>query len=240
MEASRDEMVLRIPRVGRFVVRRGEPVAVERAAEATDADVRCFLTGPVAAAEALLRGAIPLHASAVVIGGRAVVVAGLSGVGKSGVAAALAMRGHAVLADAVTVLEPFVRPHAPRPVLWPDLVEQLGLAPDAGELVRPALPKRSFQLGPASDGAPLGTVVFLGRDALCEQPTFSRLVGTKKTGALLSSAWYRRLTEPLGLAQARFGPLAEVAARTECVEVVRPRDNSSVVALATVIEEAAG
>ena len=239
VDASPDEIVLRIPSVGRFVVRSDEPVAVERAPGTTDADVRCFMVGPVAAAEALLRGAIPLHASAVEIDGRAVVIAGPSGVGKSGAAAALALRGHAVLADAVTLLEPRVPVHAPRPVLWPDLVEDLDLDPSAGELVRPALPKRSFAVGTHSEGAPLGTIVLLRRDALCPAPEYTAISGAEKAGALIGLGWYRRLVGPLGLAAARFARLSDLAASTDCFELARPRDRCSPRAVADAIEELA-
>lgn len=240
VEASREQMILRIPRVGRFVVRAGEEVAVERAPGATDADVRCFLQGPVAAAEALLGGAIPIHASAVEIDGRAVVLAGLSGAGKSGLAAALALRGHALLADAVTSLGPVIEPHAPAPVLWPDLVAQLDLDPAAGELVRPALPQRAFPaLAPEAGAAPLGAVVYVGRNALYPAPVVEAMTGGEKATALVGTAWFRRVVEGLSLAGNRFGQIAEIAASTRFVKVIRPRDACSVIELADLVEEAA-
>ena len=61
-----------------------------------------------------------MRAATVDVGGRAVVIVGASAAGKSSVAAALALRGHPVLADGVTVAEPnepggtpLVRPLAP-------------------------------------------------------------------------------------------------------------------------------
>ena len=239
VEASRDEIVLRIPRVGRFVVHAGEKVEVEREPGATDADVSCFLRGPVAAAQALLRGAIPLHASAVEVGGRAVLIAGRSGVGKSGAAAALALRGHAVLADAVTLLAPVIEPLAPRPVLWPDLIEHLDLDPGDGELVRPALPKHSFALGPPASATPLAAIVFLRGDALCANPQWEAVAGAERAGALVALGWYRRAVAGLGLAQEQFAALSQLAASTGCFKLTRPRSACSPHALADAIEELA-
>src|SRR4051812_39128546 len=82
VEGARDAVLLRLPRVGRFLVRPGEPLTVDRAPSASDADVRCFADGPAAAAAALLRGALPLRAACVSIGGRAVAIAGGAVAGK--------------------------------------------------------------------------------------------------------------------------------------------------------------
>jgi hypothetical protein len=51
------------------------------------------------------RGSFLLHASAVDIGGRAIVLAGLPGAGKSTTAAALLQRGHPVLSDDMVALD---------------------------------------------------------------------------------------------------------------------------------------
>jgi hypothetical protein len=236
VDATREEILLRIPRLARFLV-RADRVRVERMPAATDADVQCFLDGPVAAAAALLRGAIPLHAAAVNVDGRAVAITGLSGSGKSAVAAALALRGHDVLADAVTVLDHPVRPLCPRPVLWPDMVEALGLDPAAGHIVRPALRKRAFDLGPPPDEAPLRAVVLLVRDALHARPASRELTGTQKAATLLNAAWFRGLVAPLGLERARFAKLAQIAAETQCLQVVRPRDNCSPADVAELLED---
>ncbi|HEY0633036.1 MAG TPA: hypothetical protein VGC98_13350 [Thermoleophilaceae bacterium] len=238
VEGAPDAVLLRLPRVGRFLVRADVPAAVERAPGATDADIECFIRGPVAAAAALLRGALPLHAAAVSIGGRAIAIAGISGSGKSAVAAAMALRGHAVLADAVTVVDGLVRPIAPKPVLWPDMVEELGLDPSHGEVVRPALAKRAFQLGPRPEAAPLQTVVILLSDPARTRAASAPLSGWRKTSALLSACWYRRVVGPMGLEPRRFQSIAALAPQVDVIHVVRPRDHCSPVALAALVEEA--
>jgi hypothetical protein len=237
VEATPTAILLRLPRVGRFLVEAGGPVTVERMPGATDADVACFRNGPVEAASALLAGRLPLHAAAVSVAGRPVAIAGISGAGKSAVAAALALRGHAVLADAVTVADGRVKARSPNPVLWPDMVEALGLDPNAGELVRPALPKRAFPLGPPAEAAPLHAVVILVSDPLESRPKSHPLTGLRKTSALLSACWYRRLAGPIGLEPRRFELLAELAPRVDVVGVVRPREGCAPSALAALLEE---
>jgi hypothetical protein len=238
VEAAPGAVLLRLPRVGRFLVRADGGVEVEREVGATDADLRCFLDAPVAAASALLAGLLPLRAAAVAIDGGAVAIAGPSGTGKSALVAALALRGHPVLADAVTVVDgATVRPHAAAPVLWPDAVAQLDLDQDAGRVVRPALPKRAFDLGAAAEPVPLRAVLFLGRSALIDEPDTWRLAGSDTTNALLGAAWYGDLVEPLGLEAARFAQLAQVSDAAACSALVRPRDDCSPVELTARVEE---
>jgi hypothetical protein len=96
----------------------------------TDADAAVYLLGPVLGFVMRLRGVIPLHASGVMIGGRAVAFAGDAWAGKSSTAAAFAALGHQVLSDD---LLPIVRtadgvlayPSHPRLTMWPDAARAL-------------------------------------------------------------------------------------------------------------------
>jgi hypothetical protein len=244
VDARPDAFLIRMP-AGRFLVEPGHAIRVERAPGATDADVRCFLEGPVAAAAALLNGLIPLRAATVVIGGRAVAIAGVSAAGKSALAAALALRGHAVLADAVTPIAtdvaraatPIVQSHAPDVVLWPDMVAELGLDPAAGRRVRPALPKLAFRLGVPAAPAQLDTVIFLRRDMRRASPTAEPVVGAAKVKPLLNAAWHRALVGPLGLSPRRFTALARIVSAGRCIELARPPGGASPVELAALVEE---
>lgn len=93
-------------------------------------DAATYLLGPVCGLALRLRGATCLHASAVAHEGRAFLVCGPAGAGKSTTAAAFAARGFAVLADDVAALEASaegvtVRAAYPHLRLWPDAVRHL-------------------------------------------------------------------------------------------------------------------
>lgn len=102
----------------------------------TSEDVATYLLGPVMGFVLRRRGVMALHASAVAIEGRAVVMCGPSEAGKSTTAAALALRGVPVLSDDITALSEGgadiqVEPGYPRICLWPDAVRDLLGQPDA-------------------------------------------------------------------------------------------------------------
>ena len=77
-----------------------------------------------------------LHASAVAFGQQAVAFVGAEGAGKSTTAAALALRGHAILSDDVVALAEhdgsfFVAPAYPYLSLWPEAVQCIYGSPEA-------------------------------------------------------------------------------------------------------------
>jgi hypothetical protein len=93
-------------------------------------DTATYLLGPVFGMVLRLRGLTCLHASAVSLDGRALLLCGQAGAGKSTTAGAFAARGLPVLADDVAALERVaggfgVRSAYPHLRLWPDAVRSL-------------------------------------------------------------------------------------------------------------------
>lgn len=94
-------------------------------------DARADLTGRVIAAALHVTGTVSLHASAVVIGDRAIGLIGVKGRGKSTLALALVRDGGRLLTDDTLPIRPGRPPealpglHATR--LWPDSASRVGL-----------------------------------------------------------------------------------------------------------------
>lgn len=99
------DLVVRLSGVGTFVVRPHE-VVLHREPGASDDDVEHFLVNAVLSNLAGLRGELCPHAAAVARDGRALVVAGPSGSGKSHLAARLVADGWSLLADDHVVIRP--------------------------------------------------------------------------------------------------------------------------------------
>lgn len=90
----------------------------------TIADLASYLLGPVMGFVLRQRGVAALHGSCVSVDGRAAIICGPAGAGKSTTAAALGLRGASVLCDDISPLfesagDVMVAPAYPRLCLWP-------------------------------------------------------------------------------------------------------------------------
>lgn len=88
------ELLLKVDGVANYWVKEGREIVIEPGPAAEAGDVRVFLLGSAFGALLHQRGLPPFHAGAVAMEGKAVLLAGRSGVGKSTLAAELCRRGH--------------------------------------------------------------------------------------------------------------------------------------------------
>lgn len=135
-------------------------------------DTATYLLGPILGFVLRLRGVTCLHASAVGIGDKCLVILGGSGAGKSTTAAAFAKAGFPVLSDDVVALlerdgKFLVQPAYPRLRLWPASVKALYGEQDALPCLTPNWDKRYLDLtqpGYQFQSSPLalGAIYILG------------------------------------------------------------------------------
>lgn len=175
----------------------GARIACTWPAHFTVEDAATYLLGPVFGLVLRLRGIPSLHASAVAVEGVAVALVGAAGTGKSTTAAALAARGHPLVADDVLALrteggEILAQPAYPHVRLWPDIVPAL-LGPGA-ELppLTPNWDKRGLRLDEAFHPLPLplGAVyVLCGREAGPDAPRLEPMSAMDAVLALVSNGY---------------------------------------------------
>jgi hypothetical protein len=215
---------------------------VDRERGVSDEEIECFRDGPVAAARAVLEGQLPLRGAAVGVREAAVVILGHPAAGKSTLAAALAMRGHALLTDSLTIVSeggdggPAVSPASSKVVLWPDMARELDLDPAEGELVRRSLPSRAFALGSEPNALPVGAVVVLNAERPRRDPELSQLDGQAKFAALLGLRWHLQVVEALELGPRQLEPMARLAGAAPFFRLRRPTRRSPQ-ELAELVEE---
>jgi hypothetical protein len=140
--------------IGKFHVEGGRRVVVEPVQDTAESELRAFILSTVLGVLCHQRGLLPIHASAVRIDGRAVLFAGISGIGKSTLAAALGQRGHILLADDVSAFDPqtaTILPAFPQRKLATDSLEALQLDHSGMLPNRPGQPK--FRVPVAADFA---------------------------------------------------------------------------------------
>jgi len=126
-------------------------VAVNWLDPLTAEDAVVYLLGPVLGFIMRLRGIVPLHASAVMIGSGAVVFTGEAGAGKSTIAGAFAALGHRVLSDDLLPLVEtdgriLAHPSYPRLTVWPDSAAALFGSLDELPSLTPTYDKRYLDL----------------------------------------------------------------------------------------------
>lgn len=120
--------------------RKGDGITVQLDDAARAGALDLFLAGSVYSAVAAINGFLPLHASAVMLDGKAIAFTGAPGAGKSTAAAALQARGLPIVADDTLVLDlsgaqAMCLPGHKRLKLWPDALALTGMA--ARDLVSP-------------------------------------------------------------------------------------------------------
>jgi energy-coupling factor transporter ATP-binding protein EcfA2 len=177
-----------------------------------------ILTGPIQAVLWHQRGLLPLHASVVVINGRAVALCSPAAAGKSTLAAVLAGQGYHVIADNICVVdvhgneEVWVPSDRARLQLWRDTLAELHVAADGLERALPHKERYFLDCGNGIAGQPhrLAAVVQVIRSAL-PPAALERLRGSQIADVLYSCVHSPRPAKALGRAQLIFSTIMRMS-----------------------------
>jgi hypothetical protein len=219
-----------VPAVAAYRVdQSGREVAIDPHMPTEAPDVRTFLLGTVFAIVCFRRGLLPLHASCVRIGEKAVAFAGPSGAGKSTMAATFLKRGHAILADDVAVIDPdapggpLVWPALPRLKLWRDMMDGLAIATNGLERVRTQLEKYHLPVEDAfaEEPLPLASVYHLAEARDKRREETRPLSGVDAFLAMERAVYRLRLGRRLLGREAIFAAAGKVAGAVSCIRLVR-------------------
>ena len=243
MEAAPDgRLLIDAAPIVRFLVTR-DRVVVETSLAADAPEWRASLLGPVLAIICYLRGALPLHASALRIGHRVAAIAGRSGAGKSTLAAALARRGHTLITDDICACiglpgPPLVLPSYPGMKLSLASLEALHIETRGLQPIGPDFEKVQWTAPIGFDPAP----VALDRVYILEDTTqgsVDEIIPANGAEGFqrLSAEIYRPPMGRLLLAKPRFFAMAtELARQVSIRRLVRRRDLRALDSVVAVIE----
>jgi len=216
--------------VAAYLVEGGRRVTVAPQQDPAAPDIRVFLLGTVFGFLCHQRGLLPLHASCVDLGGRAVAFAGLSGIGKSTLAAAFWRRGYPVPADDITVVdlgnptEPRVLPAFPRIKLWRDAMEVLALPTGGLERSRKDMEKFHLPVPDGFGGAPLPlSAIYHLKDVPGPCPvTIKRLSPLQATATLTEDIYRVQAAWHMGRQTALWADIGRLASAVPIYELSRP------------------
>jgi hypothetical protein len=198
-------------------------IRVEPSADPFRRELRLF--GIPAAVCAMEAGDLALHASAVEIGGQAILFAGPSMHGKTTLAAALAARGHRLLAEDTIRCRLAGAPEAyPGPAvvrLRADVVRSLSV-PDVTASVPDEEGRTPLVFASAVRGSgaavPIAAIVFLRKDA--ERPRLDLVDGDAAAARDLFALAFRL---PTDASRARcFAQVVDLATRADALDLRRP------------------
>jgi len=160
-------------------------------------DLAAYALGPVLGIALHLQGAVLLHAAAVVMRGRAIVIAGGAGSGKSTTAAILHRDGYEILADDLTeiaVTRPFAAlPSLPAIRLWPDVLEALYGSAAAFPDRAPSWEKKIVRVTPADGEREIAAILMVERG---DTPRLERLAPRDGWERLIAAAYTAPLPDP--------------------------------------------
>ncbi len=208
-------------------------------------DLAVYLRGPIMGFVLRRRGITSLHASAVHIHGRAIVLCGATETGKSTTAAALALRGTPVLCDDITALREHnrgfqVEPGYPRVCLWPDVVEDLLGAADTLPRLTPGWEKCFLPLDGSNtkferQRRPLGAVYLLASRAReADAPRIEEVSAREALLGLVQNTYMNWVLDQ-GQRAAEFDMLTKVVTQVPVRRIVPHADPERVGALCDLI-----
>lgn len=188
--------LLDIAKVGRFFTEGGKKIVIEPVAGAQEPELRVFTLGTSFGVLCHQRGLLPLHASAVRLDGKAVVIAGNSGQGKSTLSAALRARGHALVGDDLAVIDPpssLILPAYPQHKLSPDVLKTLGFKHEGLQANRQGMTRFCVPASDSFDPSPLSpSVIYVLEGGLPEQVGEFKRLNTATAMTRHSQMVYRR------------------------------------------------
>ena len=228
-EARPGQLLFEIRGVARYLVEDGVRVTIDPSPGASESTVRLYFLNTVLAVLLHQRGGVlPLHASAVGVGGGAVLLAGRSGAGKSTLAAELVRRGCTLLSDDLAPLRQTdgraeILPVFPRLSLWADAVRHFGFSPESLERVLPEVEWYGVPVAPPPTSRPLPVraVYFLtpqDRQGL----TLTPLGSVEKVEALLSRTVGMPFLDGMGLRAAHLGMVTRLSPLLSFKRLRRP------------------
>ncbi|MDQ8205643.1 hypothetical protein [Pelagicoccus sp. SDUM812003] len=227
-KASANLLELRVPSVANFLVVDGRNIHIELFDPTKEREMRVYLLGSVIAALLYQRGDLVMHACSIATPNGATLFCGKSGAGKSTLAATLALNGYPMIADDVTVIRNsdgcgfYAPPSFPISRLCGDVVSLLNWT--KAKYAPLELEERKFQTSSPrfASKAQLPTrIAFLIPDAV-ERISIRPFSPLESISNLVKRSYRYRFAVGMGLKEAHFKNITELAQSVQCFEIRRP------------------
>jgi energy-coupling factor transporter ATP-binding protein EcfA2 len=160
IEANQNQYLLKLPRLGRYLVQNGDTIVIQKNGEMLARDFeKQVLTSPLGVLS-YQRGFVPFHGGAFIHEGKAVLLSGKSGSGKSSILTSLHRLGYTVISDDISNIKvvdgkAMIYPSFPRIMIWKEMANLVGLDTSGMEKLRSDMEKYFY---PTSSTIPIEPV----------------------------------------------------------------------------------
>lgn len=238
------EFLLLINEHLRLQAKYGRDILIDRNGDIEDDEIRVYILASVFGAIAHQKGLLPLHASAIEYQGKAYLFSGLTGSGKSSIAAGFHKKGYQVYAEDLSAIlveegcEPLLNFGSVRIKLWDDTMTQLGLDTSNCPRIRKNLEKFSFPIQRPAQ-APLIPIerLYIITPEHTSQTQFKELNKKDRFRYSLAHTFRQRLIAGLGVEVAHFKMCEQLSRSISSFELVRPIENVRVMDTVSALEQ---
>jgi len=152
IEANSKQFLIKIPRIGRYLVENGNRIYIKAEYGASNHDVEKQVLTSIFGAISSQRNLLCMHGGAFIANGKAILLTGQSGAGKSTMLAGLLKKGYKIASDDISNIrivngKAFLLPSFPCLLLWDDTLKALGFNQPAAKRLRGDMEKYIFPLG---------------------------------------------------------------------------------------------
>jgi len=232
-QIAENEFLFRVEGVASYYVTNGQQVVIQLFNQDLR-EVRLYLLGTVMGVLLMQRGILPIHGSAVAIEGRCIMISGISGAGKSTMAAALCKNGHSLLADDISAVKfdknglPWVQSGYPQQKLWQDSASMLGIDINPIQRLFDNMDKYAISISAGFCGHSMLLNTIYEIDV---QPgkniAIIPVTGVEKVATIMNHTYRSGLLEGLGLKLAHFKMCTTMAKHIPVFRLTRPESVSS-------------
>ncbi|NOQ26735.1 MAG: hypothetical protein GQ564_15350 [Bacteroidales bacterium] len=225
-QASKNEFLLEVDNIAKYFVNSGNKITVELLKENLDKEVRLFLLGSSFGALFLQRGLLPIHGSAIKLDESVTIFTGLSGVGKSSMAAYFINQGYQALADDISVVNSNLEvvPGFPNLKIWNDVLNKLDIQNESLSQIRPDIKKYQLPINDNyyNESLPLKNIIILTTKN-SSGFNYEELFGIKKFNAIRNNTYRHRFVQGLEKQQDHFQILNKLLPNIKVFNVSRPQ-----------------
>lgn len=227
LQVNEKDLILHIKNVASYRVTNGNQIQMHIHKDANMDTVNLFLNGSVLGAVLHQRGHLPFHGSTFDYQGKAVMICGHSGVGKSSITMAFCQNKASFICDDITPVlitqdNASIMPVRNRIKLWEDSLQRLDIDFRRLNKIRPVLNKYYLPIDQQTDNRELDQIIILN---IHTKNCFEKkeLVGLSKFNMLRKQIF--RSTYLNGMPETKrmyFNQLVQLAGRVRITLVTRP------------------